>query len=212
MTSMLSRCSLRGGEQRQVAQLGQHPAQFRLKNDQHREGEKRRERAEQPAQHLQFQNGRHQRQRQQHDDEADDHRPAARAAHELENKINQHREDENFQRGPPQILDVNRVRHQFFFRASKASAMRTAWTVSATSCARMICAPSATARVAHASEAGKRSFRVRAKQFSDERFARNAQQQRPPQFCKTPQVRKQLQIVFQRLAKADAGIEHDLFR
>ena len=45
--------------------------------------------------HLQIQNRRHRRQRQQHDDEADDHRPAARAAHELEGKIDQHREDEN---------------------------------------------------------------------------------------------------------------------
>ena len=40
-------------------------------------------------------------QRQQHDHEADDDRPAARAAQKPEGIINQHREDQNFQRGTP---------------------------------------------------------------------------------------------------------------
>ena len=76
--------------------------------------------------------------------------------------------------------------------------MRTAWTVSATSCARMMCAPDrqrpesrrpATRANVH--------LQLRAEKFPDERFPRNAQQQRPPQLCKTAQAAQAMQIVLQ---------------
>ena len=90
--------------------------------------------------------------------------------------------------------------------------MRMAWTVSATSCARMICTPPATARHAQASDAGSRAAASAPEQFSDKRFARNPEQQRALQLCKTPQAREQLQIVFGRLAKTDADVQHHLVR
>ena len=94
------------GEERQIAQFGQHPAQFRLKNNQDGEGKDSIGRAEQPAQHLQIQDFRGAEQRQQHDDKADDHRPAARAAQEARDIIDHDREDQNLQRGTPAILNV----------------------------------------------------------------------------------------------------------
>ena len=88
--------------------------------------------------------------------------------------------------------------------------MRTACTVSATSCARMICTPEATARHAHASDAGNRSFTSAPSNFpiNDLRETPSSNGRCHP--CKTPQVREQLQIMLQRLAKADAEIEHNL--
>jgi len=91
----------RAGKQRQVAEFREHPAQLRLENHQRADRDEHGRTAENPAQHLQVQNRGHRRERQQHDDEADDYRPAACAAHEAERKINQHREDQNLQRGPP---------------------------------------------------------------------------------------------------------------
>src|SRR5208283_1661497 len=145
------------GKERQVAEFGQHPAQFGLENHQHGHGKKRGERAEQPAQHLQIENGRHQRQRQEQHDKTNDHRPAARAAQKAEQVINRHREDQDFQRGPPTVLELNP--HYFYLRASTASVIRTAWTVSATSWVRIICTPDSTASTAHARDAGSRAAR-----------------------------------------------------
>src|ERR1035441_7052743 len=140
-----------------------------------------------------------------------------------------------------------------------ASVIRIACTVSATSCARMICTPAATARQAHASAPGNRaassapnSFRsegfghpnrlhslrdivraddlhargyrqagarqrsrqpcrkFRAQQLPDKGLARDTEQHWALETCKTPCRPKQLQIVLNRLPKADPGVEYNL--
>ena len=61
-------------------------------------------------------------------------------------------------------------------------------------------------RQTRARERGWQAFvHFRDQQFSDERFARDAEQQRPSQLCKTPQAREQLQILFQSLPKPMPG-------
>ena len=55
---------MRGLEEREIAKLGEHPPQLRLKNHQHRHGEKAEERRQQPAQDLQLKDAGDQRQRQ----------------------------------------------------------------------------------------------------------------------------------------------------
>ena len=169
---------VRAGEERQVAQFGQHAAQFRLENDQHRHGEKRRERAEQPAQHLQIQQRRHQRQRQQHDDEADDHRPAARAAHESGRRNRSAPRGSKFparaarhpecESGQPSISlpGQHRFRHPHRLHGFR----------------HVVRADDLHARCNRQTRAGQRRRQAcsqfRAEQFSDERLARNAEQQR----------------------------------
>ena len=82
-----------------------------------------------------------------------------------------------------------------------------AWTVSATSCVRMICTPPTTARVAHASDAGKRSFTSAPSNFPMNDLRETPSSSGRSNFVKRSQIREQLQILFQCLAKTDAGIE-----
>ena len=100
-----------GGKEREVAELGQHAAEFWLKNHHGAEHDEHGGAAEQPAQHLEVQDGGGQHEGQQEDKKADDHGPAACAAHKAQGKIDQHREDENFHRGPPSML---KVKHHWF--------------------------------------------------------------------------------------------------
>ncbi len=86
---------VRGLEEVEVPQLGQEPAQFRLKNDQHRHGEEGGESAEQSPEDLQVQKAAHDRQRQKHDQEARQDRKPARPPHVAEGAIDGDREDEN---------------------------------------------------------------------------------------------------------------------
>src|SRR5439155_12539601 len=70
--------------------------------------------------------------------------------------VNPHREDGDFQRGPPDLLQNFQDGH--FVRARTASAILTACSVSATSCARIICTPAWIARHAQANAAGRRAL------------------------------------------------------
>ena len=141
-------------EQRQVPHFRQHPAQFRLENHQHGDRKSGQEFCQQPEQHPQLQrrgdNPKHQQQRQK----TQDHRPAARAPHKHQSVVNPHREDGDFQRGRglPDFLQVFQDDH--FLRARTASAILTAWSVSATSYVRISRTPALTARHAQASAAG----------------------------------------------------------
>ena len=74
----------------------------------------------------------------------------------------------------------------------------------------MICTPASTARHAHASDAGKRSSTSAPSNFPMNDLRETPKQQRTRHLCKTPQVREQLQIMLQRLAKTDADIQHHL--
>src|SRR5215211_7944837 len=94
-----------GLKEGQVPQLREQAAQLGLKNDQHGDSEKRRERSKQPAQHGEFERTGHQRERQEHDQKASENREAASAPNEAQNIIDADREDEYLQRGSPNQLE-----------------------------------------------------------------------------------------------------------
>jgi len=103
---------VRGREEWQVAQFAEHATDFGLENDDCGQHEEERGIGQQPPQHLQLQRRRHHGQGQEQDGKTDHHRPAPRAADEPGGIIDAHRENENFQRGPPSLLNDLPKRHE----------------------------------------------------------------------------------------------------
>ena len=88
-----------------------------------------------------------------------------------------------------------------------ASHTARAWRVAATSCTRRICTPWAAPSSAAASEPGRRSSGAAPRQLADEALARGAEQHGAAQAVEDGQGPEQRQVVGQRLAEADAGID-----
>ena len=94
-------------------------------------------------------------------------------------------------------------------RASIAAATRSACTVSATSCARMMAAPFAAASRWLAIEPPMPFIGRRGRHRIDETLARGADQKRQAEPFEFGQLGNAQQALLRRLAEADAGIEHD---
>ncbi len=173
-----------GGEKRMGAQFSQNPAQFRLENNQDRHRGEGDEGTEQPAQHFQMEHVGHDRQAQDQQDKAVNHRRSARAAHEFEAVVDAHRQNGNLQHRPPAVMHhvldrppgvkhfLYHVRHLFAVRSALRSSA-TPCRVAATSWQRMICAPFSTPQQAQASDGARRSFAPAHRPIKDLREAPN---------------------------------------
>ena len=120
-----------GGEEREIAEFREHPAKFRLKNDDNRHRQERRKRPKNPLQNLQLQQARNNQGCQENDQKASDHGRAARAADKTEHVVNSDRQDQNLQRGPPgafkmfdDIHALFSLRHHGFSHAHSLNCLR----------------------------------------------------------------------------------------
>src|SRR5439155_6325057 len=135
--------------------FGEHSPELQTDNEQDGDRQARQKCYQQPKQDPQIERRGDQRHHQEQEQETQHHRPAAGAAHEHQGVVNPHREDDHFQRGPPNIQQDIQDCHPL--RARIASAILSACSVWATSWVRIMRAPARTARQAQANAAGSRS-------------------------------------------------------
>jgi hypothetical protein len=114
-----------GGEQGEVAQFGEHAAQFGLKNDEDGQYEISSEGAEEVLEDFELQEKADQDKGEQDHEKTGDDRSAAGSADEPEAGINPYREDENLQQGPPYFLEAFQ-KHCYVRLFKIASAIRKA--------------------------------------------------------------------------------------
>ena len=91
-----------------------------------------------------------------------------------------------------------------------AAATRSACTVSATSWARMMAAPLATADEMRGDRAAQALVGRSGRNLVDEALARGAEQERQAERLELAEPRDRDEALLRRLAEADAGIEHDV--
>src|SRR5439155_15952845 len=131
-------------ENRQIAQFGQHAAQFRLKDDEHRQDEVSGEGGQQILQDAQLQDEGHKDKREQQDQETGNHWRAVSPSNEAKSVVDADCENQYLQQRPPVQYAFPGPGHAFLW-ATIASVMRIACTVCATSCARMTFTPASMA-------------------------------------------------------------------
>ena len=90
-----------------------------------------------------------------------------------------------------------------------ASATRSACAIGATSCTRTTSAPLATAITLEAIVPPRRSLDRGAVDLADEALARGADDDRAAEVAQLAQPRQQLEVVLERLAEADPGVDRD---